>query len=328
MKLKNKKVLVTGAGGFIGSHLVEHLVKEGCKVRAFVRYKSDGSYGFLDEMPALKNKIDIVAGDLKDPHAVRAAVEGTKAVFHLGALIAIPYSFQNPNDYVQTNVCGTVNVLEAAKEFSLERVLQVSTSEVYGTAQYVPIDEKHQRQPQSPYSATKIAADAMAESYFRTFNMPITIVRPFNTYGPRQSPRAIIPTIIMQALKGKVIQLGALDPTRDFTYVVDTARGMAVVASEDNFLGQDVNLGVGKEISIGDILDLIVELTDFKGKIKSDKSRMRPKKSEVNRLLSNPQKVFEGSNWKAKVSLKEGLKKTIKYIENNIGKYETGRYYR
>jgi len=328
MKLKNKKVLVTGAGGFIGSHLTEHLVKEGCKVRALVRYKSDGSHGFLDGIPAVKKNVEIVAGDLKDPHAMNQVVKGMDVVFHLGALIAIPYSFQHPNDYVQTNVSGTVNILEAAREYGVQRVLQVSTSEVYGTAQYVPIDESHKRQPQSPYSATKIAADAMAESYHRSFGLPVSIVRPFNTYGPRQSSRAIIPTIIMQAIKGKTIQVGALDPTRDFTFVTDTAKGMCAVAQEDSLLGQDVNLGVGKEISIGEILDLIVELTNFKGKIKTDKSRLRPKKSEVNRLLSDPTKVMAATSWKAKTTLKSGLLKTIRYIENHIDEFDTRRYYR
>jgi NAD dependent epimerase/dehydratase len=329
MSLKNKKVLVTGAGGFIGSHLSEHLLKQGCRVRALVRYKSDGSHGFLDEMPpSQKKKIEIVCGDLKDAHAVHQMVQGMDVVFHLGALIAIPYSYQHPNDYVQTNIVGTTNILESCREHRIGRLVHVSTSEVYGSAIRVPIDERHPRQPQSPYAASKIAADAMAESYWRAFNMPITIVRPFNTFGPRQSARAVIPTMIMQALTGKAIHLGSLEPRRDFTFVTDSARGIAATATSKRLLQCDVNLGTGNDISIGEILNKIMALTAFKGQVVLDPQRIRPKESEVNRLLSDPSRMHRNTSWKARVSLLQGLKKTIAYIHKNKQRYETGRYYR
>ncbi|MCK6649397.1 MAG: NAD-dependent 4,6-dehydratase LegB, partial [Bacteroidia bacterium] len=281
-----KTVLVTGADGFIGSHLVEKLVDEGFKVKAFVYYNSFNSWGWLDTFPKEKiNKIEIFAGDVRDPNGVRTAMKGVDIVYHLAALIAIPYSYHSPDSYVDTNVKGTLNILQAARDLNIERVLVTSTSEVYGTALYVPIDEKHPKQGQSPYSASKIGADAMADSFYRSFNLPVTIVRPFNTFGPRQSARAVIPTIITQLLSGKTeIKLGALHPTRDLLFVKDTVAGFVAIANSKETIGHEINIATQQEISIQDLAQYLINSINPNAKIISDDVRLRPEKSEVERL--------------------------------------------
>ncbi|MCA0362418.1 MAG: NAD-dependent 4,6-dehydratase LegB [Bacteroidetes bacterium] len=327
---KNKKVLVTGADGFIGSHLVEHLVERGADVKAFVYYNSFNSWGWIDSFPKdLKDKIEIFAGDIRDPFGVKKAVEGVDVVFHLAALIAIPYSYYSPESYVSTNVTGTLNVLMACRELNIERLLVTSTSEVYGTAISVPIDEKHPRQGQSPYSATKIGADAIADSFFRSFNLPVTIVRPFNTYGPRQSARAVIPTIITQLLHGsKEIKLGALHPTRDLVFVKDTVRGFTEIASSGKTIGQEVNIATQNEISVLELAEMLISLINPDAKIVSDDSRQRPKNSEVERLLGSNAKLHELTGWKPGISLKEGLSQTIDWFskEENLRNYKSDIY--
>ncbi|MBR4421030.1 MAG: NAD-dependent 4,6-dehydratase LegB, partial [Erysipelotrichaceae bacterium] len=293
------KILVTGAEGFIGSHLTELLVNEGYDVRAMVQYNSFNNWGWIDTFDdAIKKKLDIFAGDVRDPNGVRTAMEGCDAVFHLAALIAIPYSYHSPDMYVDTNIKGTLNILQAARDLHTERILVTSTSEVYGTAQYVPIDEKHPYQGQSPYSATKIGADRLAESFFRSFDLPVTIVRPFNTYGPRQSARAVIPTIITQLLSGmKEIKLGSLTPTRDFNYVKDTARGFLEIYRSDKTIGEEINIATQKEISIGELAEELIRQIDPSAKIVCDEQRVRPEKSEVNRLLGSNEKIRRLTNW-------------------------------
>ncbi len=283
MQLKNKKVLVTGADGFIGSHLVEHLLNEGCKVKAFVYYNSFNSWGWLDTLSKDQlDQIQIFAGDIRDPNGVREAMKDTEIVFHLAALIAIPFSYHSPDSYIDTNVKGTLNIVQAAKDLGVERVLVTSTSEVYGTAQYIPIDESHSRQPQSPYSASKIGADAIADSFYRSFNLPLTIVRPFNTYGPRQSARAVIPTIITQLLAGKEeIKLGDTIPTRDLLFVKDTAKGFAEIAKSDFLIGHDCNIATQSEISVGDLAEELIAQINPSAQIVTDNNRLRPEKSEV-----------------------------------------------
>jgi NAD dependent epimerase/dehydratase len=318
LTLKNKKVLVTGADGFIGSHLVERLLEEGCKVKAFVYYNSFNSWGWLDTLPKEKlSQLEIFSGDVRDPNGVRTAMKDCDIIFHLAALIAIPYSYHSPDSYVDTNVKGTLNILQAARDLNVERVLVTSTSEVYGTALYVPIDEKHPKQGQSPYSATKIGADAMADSFYRSFNLPVTIVRPFNTYGPRQSARAVIPTIITQLLAGKTeIKLGALHPTRDLLFVKDTANGFLEIAKSKETIGHEINIATEQEISIQDLGQMLIDSINPKAKIISDEVRLRPEKSEVERLLGSATKIKSLTGWQPKVDLKEGLKQTIEWFNN------------
>ena len=323
-----KKVLVTGSDGFIGSHLTETLLEAGFEVRAFVLYNSFNTWGWLDTLPKEKlNQIEIFSGDVRDPNAVRKAVKGMDAVFHLAALIAIPYSYYAPDAYVDTNIKGTLNVLQAVREYETERLLVTSTSEVYGTAQYVPIDEKHPFQGQSPYSATKIGADRLAESFYRSFQTPVTIVRPFNTYGPRQSARAIIPTIITQLLSGQTkIKLGSLTPTRDFNYVKDTANGFLEIYRSDKTIGQEINIATQHEISMGDLANLLIQQINPQASIVCDEQRLRPVNSEVNRLLGANAKIMELTNWKPRYSLQEGLAETIEFLKHNMNRYKTDIY--
>lgn len=323
-----KKVLVTGADGFIGSHLVEELLNDGYEVRAFVLYNSFNTWGWLDSFPKNKlEKIDVFTGDVRDPNAVRKAMEGMDAVLHLAALIAIPYSYYAPDAYVDTNIKGTLNILQAARDLKTKRILVTSTSEVYGTAQYVPIDEKHPYQGQSPYSATKIGADRLAESFYRSFNLPLTIVRPFNTFGPRQSARAVIPTIITQLLSGKEeIKLGSLEPTRDFNYVKDTARGFIEILKSEKTIGEEINIATQKEISIGELAQELINQINPKAKIICDEQRLRPEKSEVERLLGCNEKIKSLTNWTPKYTFEEGLAETIEFLKNNLDKYKVDIY--
>ncbi len=324
----NKTVLVTGAGGFIGSHLVELLVEKGYDVRAYLRYNSRGDRGNLDDVPAeVLDSVEVVWGDLRDAESVRRAVAGCSSVLHLGALIAIPYSYVNPTDFVQVNAVGTTNVLNAARaESSIERVVTTSTSEVYGTAQYVPIDEEHPKQGQSPYSASKIAADFLAESYYRSFDLPVAILRPFNTYGPRQSMRAIIPTIIVQLLTRDEIQLGNLDPRRDLTYVKDTARGFFEMMTKDVPYGTPINIGNGQDISIGELLEKLKGLTGSDAKLVTDEKRIRPAKSEVNRLLASRELAEKTFGWTPQYTLDDGLAETIEWIRGHLDRFRPDEY--
>lgn len=323
-----KKVLVTGADGFIGSHLTEELVKQGYKVKAFVFYNSFNTWGWLDSLPKeIMNEVEVFTGDIRDPNGVREAMKNTEEVYHLAALIAIPFSYHSPDSYVDTNIKGTLNVLQAARDLNTGRILITSTSEVYGTAQYVPIDEKHPFQGQSPYSATKIGADRLAEAFYRSFNMPISIVRPFNTYGPRQSARAVIPTIITQLLAGKEeIKLGSLTPTRDFNYVKDTVRGFIEIAKSEKTIGEEINIATQQEISIGQLAEELIRQINPNAKILCDDQRIRPEKSEVNRLLGSNEKIKRLTKWKPEYSLEEGLAETIKFLRNNLDKYKTDIY--
>lgn len=322
------KVLVTGADGFIGSHLTEELVKEGYQVRAFVYYNSFNSWGWLDTLPKeVIESVEIFQGDIRDPNGVEEAMGGVEAVFHLAALIAIPFSYHSPDTYVDTNIKGTLNVLQAARKLHIERVLVTSTSEVYGTAQYVPIDEKHPFQGQSPYSATKIGADRLAESFYRSFQLPVTIVRPFNTYGPRQSARAVIPTIITQLLAGKTeIKLGSLTPTRDFNYVKDTVNGFIEIYKADKTIGEEINIATQKEISIGELAEELIRQINPNAKIICDEQRLRPGKSEVNRLLGCNEKIRRLTNWRPQYDLQIGLSETIDFLRQNMKKYKTDIY--
>lgn len=323
-----KKVLVTGADGFIGSHLTENLLKKGYDVKAFVYYNSFNNWGWLDTFPKEKlDQIEIFAGDIRDPNGVREAMKGVDEVFHLAALIAIPFSYHSPDSYVDTNIKGTLNVLQAARELDTSRILVTSTSEVYGTAQYVPIDEKHPFQGQSPYSATKIGADRLAESFYRSFNLPVSIVRPFNTFGPRQSARAVIPTIISQLLAGKdKIELGALTPTRDFNYVKDTAAGFIAIAESDKTIGEEINIATQREISIGDLAKEIIAQINPDAEIVCDENRLRPEKSEVNRLLGDNTKIKALTNWKQQYTFEEGIAETIAWIREHMQAYKTDIY--
>ena len=325
--MKNQRILITGADGFIGSHLTEALVRQGHSVRAFVLYNSFNSWGWLDHTPKdISDNMDVFAGDIRDPHGVRAAMKGCDAVLHLAALIAIPYSYIAPDSYVDTNVKGTLNICQAALENGCERVIHTSTSEVYGTAQYVPIDEKHPLQPQSPYSASKIGADAIAMSYWNSFKLPVTIARPFNTYGPRQSARAVIPTIITQALTRQEVFLGDLSPTRDFTYVKDTVEAFINIAECNETIGETFNVGSGLEISIGELAEMISKLIDKDISIIEDEQRIRPEKSEVQRLLADSTLAQKTFGWKPNVSLEDGLKYTIDWISANLDRYKIGDY--
>ena len=321
-----KKILITGAGGFIGSHLVELCVKEGYAVKAFVRYNSMNRWGWLEDSQ-YKDEIEVVSGDIRDYDSVFSALKGCDAVFHLAALIGIPYSYVSPLAYIRTNIEGTYNVLQAARELSVENVLITSTSETYGTAQYVPIDEKHPLVGQSPYSATKIGADQLALSFYRSFDLPVKVVRPFNTYGPRQSARAVIPTVITQILEGnEEIKLGNCMPTRDLTYVEDTARGFIAIAQANNLVGEVTNIGTNSEISMGDLARLIASLMDKEIRIAEDIQRIRPEKSEVERLLCDNTKIRKLTGWKPKYTLEEGLSETISWIKKSFSLYKTDRY--
>ena len=323
-----KKVLVTGADGFIGSHLTEMLIEQGYDVKAFAFYNSFNTWGWLDSIPKEKLKeIEVFTGDIRDPNGVYEAMKGMDQVFHLAALIAIPFSYHSPDSYVDTNIKGTLNVLQAARKLETEKIMVTSTSEVYGTAQYVPIDEKHPYQGQSPYSATKIGANRLAESFYRSFNMPIAIVRPFNTFGPRQSARAVIPTIITQLLAGKEeIKLGSLTPTRDFNYVRDTANGFIEIAKSDKTVGQEINIATQQEISIGELAQEIISQINPNAKIVCDEQRLRPEKSEVNRLLGSNEKIKELTNWKQQYSFSEGIHETIEWLKQNMDMYKADIY--
>lgn len=323
-----KKVIVTGADGFIGSHLTEALLEAGYNVKAFVYYNSFNNWGWLDTLPKEKrDQIEIFTGDIRDPSGVRTAMKGVDMVFHLAALIAIPFSYHSPDSYVDTNIKGTLNVLQAARDLETSRVLVTSTSEVYGTAQYVPIDEQHPFQGQSPYSATKIGADRLAESFYRSFDMPISIVRPFNTYGPRQSARAVIPTIISQLLAGKEeIKLGSLTPTRDFNFVKDTANGFIEIAKSDKTIGEEINIATQQEIAIGELAQEIINQINPKAKIVCEEQRLRPEKSEVNRLLGSNEKIKRLTSWRPQYTFEQGIQEIIEWMKQNIDAYKADIY--
>lgn len=330
MELRNKHILVTGSDGFIGSHLVERLLEDRCKVKAFVYYNSFNSWGWLDTFPkdTLKS-IEIFSGDIRDPNGTRRAVKGVDIVFHLAALIGVPYSYHSPDMYIDTNIKGTLNVLQACREYCVEKVIATSTSEVYGTAKYVPIDEKHPLQGQSPYAATKIGADKIAESFYRSFRTPIVIARPFNTYGPRQSARAVIPTIITQLLNGcEEVKLGSIHPTRDLNYVQDICEGFIGLAKRDETIGKVINIGSGEEVSIGDVARLLIKYINPNARIVADNIRKRPEKSEVERLVCDNSLIGKLTEWKPKVSLEEGLLKTIEWfkIEEHRKRYKWDIY--
>jgi UDP-glucose 4-epimerase len=325
---KNRRVAVTGAGGFIGSHLAEELARRGAQVRALVRYNSASHWGFLEaSAPELARRMDVWSGDLTDPYFVDKFVEGQDTVFHLGALIGIPYSYAAPAQYVQTNIQGTLHVLESSLRRKVGKVVHTSTSEVFGTALYAPIDEKHPRQGQSPYSATKIGADALAESFHRSFGLPVAIARPFNTYGPRQSARAVIPTIAAQLLSGaKRLTIGSLSPIRDFNYVADTVEGFLAVARSPRAIGQDFNLGSGRGVTIGETARLLMKLTRRTVPIVEDRARVRPKKSEVLRLICDRRKASRLLGWRPRWTLEKGLAETAAYVCAHLADYKAGRY--
>lgn len=326
MKLKGKKILITGAGGFIGSHLVEKMVEAGAEVTAFLRYNSQNRWGWLDESPYRK-EIKIYSGDIRDYDSVKNALNKMDVIFHLAALIGIPYSYISPLAYLKTNVEGTYNLLQAAREVGAEKVILTSTSEVYGTARYVPIDETHPLQPQSPYSASKISADALGLSFYNSFKLPVVVARPFNTFGPRQSARAIIPTIITQILNGrKQIALGNLSPTRDLNYVKDTVNGFLKVGECDELIGETVNIGSGREISIGELFRLISSMLQVEVEPVADKERIRPQSSEVERLLCENSKIKRFTGWQPEYSLEEGLRETIEWYKRKLGLYKPEVY--
>ncbi|MCX2745186.1 NAD-dependent 4,6-dehydratase LegB [Mangrovivirga sp. M17] len=328
--MQNKKVLITGADGFIGSHLTELLIKEGYQVKAFVYYNSFNSWGWLDTLSKdTLSQVEIFSGDIRDPNGVRTAMKGVDVVFHLAALIAIPFSYHSPDSYIDTNVKGTLNIIQAAKDLGIERILVTSTSEVYGTAQFVPITEDHPKQPQSPYSASKIGADCIAESFYRSFDLPLTIVRPFNTYGPRQSARAIIPTIISQLLNNKnEIKLGDLRPTRDLLFVKDTARGFIEIAKSDKTIGEHINIATESEISMRELAQTMIDQINPEARIVTDNERMRPEKSEVYRLFGSAKKIKELTDWTPNYTLETGLAETIEWFsqEENLKNYKADIY--
>ena len=326
--LYRARVLVTGAGGFIGSHLCELCLAEGAHVRAFVHYNSRNDWGMLEDLDPTKLKaIEIVAGDLRDAEAVRRAVAGCNYVFHLGALIGIPYSYANPADVVATNVTGTLHVLQACREAGVDRLVQTSTSEVYGTAQYTPMDEHHPLQPQSPYAASKVASDKLAESYYRTYGLPVSVLRPFNTYGPRQSPRAVIPTIIVQALHGKTIRLGSLAPRRDLTFVNDTAGGFVAAAVSAAAVGQTIQLGTGRDTAVSELVEIIARLMRKKLAVVADEGRRRPSSSEVERLVASNKRAGELLQWQPETTLESGLRQTIDWFESRADRYKHDLYH-
>ncbi|RNB53848.1 SDR family NAD(P)-dependent oxidoreductase [Brevibacillus gelatini] len=334
MNLEGKKILVTGADGFIGSHLTEELVRQGHDVKAFVLYNSFNSWGWLDASPKeVLNELEIFAGDIRDPYGVKQAMKGCDVVLHLAALIAIPYSYHSPDTYVDTNIKGTLNILQAARDLHVEKIVHTSTSEVYGTARFVPITEEHPLQGQSPYSASKIGADQLALAFYSSFDLPVSIIRPFNTYGPRQSARAVIPTIITQIAAGQTsIKLGSLHPTRDFNYVKDTVAGFIAVAKSDRSVGEVINIGSNYEVSIGQTVDVIAELMGKKIEILTDDKRLRPEKSEVERLWASNAKAKELLNWEPVYGgidgFKQGLAETIEWFTNpaHLSQYKTGMY--
>jgi len=330
MDLNGKKILVTGADGFIGSHLVEALMNRGCDVRAFVFYNSFNSWGWLDTLsPVAQKKLDVFSGDIRDPNGVREAMIGCDVVFHLAALIAIPFSYHSPDSYVDTNIKGTLNVLQAAKALGTSKVIVTSTSEVYGTAQYAPIDEKHPFQGQSPYSATKIGADRLAESFYRSFGTPVVIVRPFNTFGPRQSARAVIPTIITQLLSGETeLLLGSLTPTRDFNFVADTVNGFIALAESDAAIGEEVNIATGVEHTVGDVAHYLISEINPSAKLVVKEDRLRPEKSEVFRLIGDARKIMSLTPWRPIYDLEAGLRETISWFKKaeNLSRYKSWIY--
>ncbi|HBT32526.1 MAG TPA: NAD-dependent dehydratase [Pusillimonas sp.] len=330
MRIEGKRVLVTGADGFIGSHLTEALLAKGCEVRAFTYYNSFNSWGWLDTVPLeTQKRLDVFAGDIRDPNGVRKAMEGIDVVFHLAALIAIPFSYHSPDSYVDTNIKGTLNVLQAGRDLQTERILVTSTSEVYGTAQYAPIDEKHPFQGQSPYSATKIGADRIAESFWRSFDSPVVIVRPFNTYGPRQSARAVIPTIITQLLSGeRELHLGSLTPTRDFNYVADTVNGFIALAESDAAIGEEINIATGTEHTIGDVARTLINELNPNARLIEAEERLRPDNSEVFRLIGDNKKIKDLTNWSPQFGLSEGLQQTVEWFRKpeNLSRYKAWIY--
>mgnify|MGYP001606468653 CR=1 FL=1 len=325
MSLRDQLVLVTGAGGFIGSHLVERLVLEGAKVRAMVHYNALGSWGWLDRSPE-RGAVEVIAGDITDAESVRGAVRGAELVFHLAALIAIPYSYRAPFSYVRTNIEGTLHVLQAAREAGVRRVVHTSTSEVYGTARFVPITEEHPLQGQSPYSASKIGADKLVESFFHSYGMPVVTLRPFNTFGPRQSARAVIPTIITQALAGDVIRLGNVHPTRDLNYVDNTVDGYVAAATAPGIDGETIQLGTGREIVVGDLVPIVGKILGKTLRVESEGERQRKAGSEVDRLLADPAKARRLLNWTARVPLESGLERTVEFLRANAALYRADRY--
>ena len=325
--LSGSSVVVTGAGGFIGGHLCARLVEAGARVRAFVRYNSRNDRGTLDWLdPAIAGEMEVVLGDIRDVESVARAIDGTEVVFHLAALIAIPYSYVNPRDYFETNVLGTLNVAEGARAAGVRHLVHTSTSEVYGTAQIIPIDEDHPLEPGSPYAASKVGADKLMDSYHRSFDLPVTILRPFNTFGPFQSARAIIPTILSQALAGDTLRLGSLDPRRDLTFVSDTVEGFIASAVSDAAIGRTLQLGAGSDVSIGELVDLIAGVVGRELVVEHDPARVRPPSSEVMRLISSPERMQELTGWSCQVSLQDGLARTLEWISANTGRYRTDHY--
>lgn len=324
---EQKRVLITGAGGFIGSHLTEALVKSGARVRAFIRYNSRNGRGNLEDLEqALVDNVEIIAGDLRDAEAIDRAVASCDLVFHLGALVGIPYSYKNPREVVETNILGTLNVLTAAREHEVSRVVHTSTSEVYGSARYVPIDEAHPLQGQSPYSASKIGADKLAESFYASFELPVVTIRPFNSYGPRQSARAVIPTMITQALTANEIRLGNTEALRDFTFVTDTAAAFLAAAEAEKILGQVINVGSGREIPIGELAKIIASTVNSPARTVIDQERLRPSRSEVTRLLADNRLAKQLLNWEAQVTLEEGIKRTVAWIASHLNHFQVGKY--
>lgn len=324
---EQRQVLVTGAGGFIGSHLTEALVKAGAKVRVFIRYNSRDGRGNLEDLePKVLDQIEIIAGDLRDADVIERSVKGCDAVFHLGALVGIPYSYKNPREVVETNMLGTFNILTAARDQGVGKVVHTSTSEVYGSARYVPIDEAHPLQGQSPYSASKIGADMLAESFYASFELPVVTIRPFNCYGPRQSARAIIPTLITQALACKEIRLGNTEARRDFTFVMDTVEAFMKAAQTPEAVGKVINVGSGQEISIGQLAQVIIATLQSAAKIVVDEARIRPVRSEVNRLLADNRLAKETLGWEPQVSLEEGIKRTVAWIAGHMNRFQIGKY--
>lgn len=328
MNLKGKKVLVTGSEGFIGSHLTERLVELGSEVTALVQYNSFNNWGWIDTLDTnIKDNIKVVTRDVREYDGIKRIIKGQEVVLHLAALIAIPYSYQSPMAYVKTNIEGTTNILEACRDYDIEKIVHTSTSETYGTALYVPIDEKHPMQGQSPYSASKIGADKIAESYYKSFNLPVATIRPFNTYGPRQSARAVIPTIISQILAGKTeIKLGSLTPTRDFNYVKDTVEAFIKIAESDKTVGEVINASSNYEISIKNLVKKIIDVSGKDVKIICDEDRLRPEKSEVNRLWGDNTKIKSLTNWEPKYTLDQGLLETIKWMKSNLSYFKTDIY--
>jgi NAD dependent epimerase/dehydratase len=327
VNLKGKRVFVTGAGGFVGSHLVETLVKIGAKVRALVHYNSRNDWGMLEDLDEnILKEVEVVTGDIRDGEGIRWMIKDQEVVFHLAALIGIPYSYVNPKDVIETNVLGSLNLLLAALDTDIEKFVHTSTSEVYGTAKYIPMDEKHHLNPQSPYAASKVSADQLALSFYHSYNLPVGLIRPFNIYGPRQSARAIIPSIIMQGLEGKKIKLGSFSPTRDLTYVEDAVCGFICFAQSDNTIGEIVHLGTNQQVSILELVDLIGQMLHKNLTAKSERRRVRPQKSEVEKLMADISKAKRLFNWKPKISLEKGIEKTIKWMNENSWRYKKEIY--